>query len=134
MEQIMARINQLEADAKPAIDKAARAGAEVIKEAIKENTKDSRKDEIIIEKVKDGEYKVATSKDYFEAHWEEFGTSSHIIKKKKKGILSDGENNFGKEVHHPGTTPKPFFESTYLQNIDEAQKEIKKVLKRELDL
>ena len=46
--------------------------------------------------------------DGFHAHFIEFGTAAHFIKKKGKGVLSVFGKVFGKEIEHPGQTAKPF--------------------------
>ena len=46
--------------------------------------------------------------DGFHAHFIEFGTVAHFIKKKGEGVLSIFGKVFGKEIEHPGSKAKPF--------------------------
>jgi HK97 gp10 family phage protein len=137
MQELLKRMAQIEASAPEAVKKATLAGAKVSQEEIKKNTKDSRKDEIVIQEKSDGKgYTVATTKEYFEAHWEEFGTGAHdiVLKKKNPKVMANPEMIFGRDIHHPGTSPKPFFEPAFLQSKGDARKKIATVLKSELRL
>jgi len=47
----------------------------------------------------------------------EVGTNPHIIRVKTAKVLTDGESFFGKEVHHPGTKPHPYFKPALDKNF-----------------
>ena len=63
----------------------------------------------------------------------EYGTRPHTIKPKDKQALHWKEGNtdvFAKEVHHPGTKAKPFFEPAVKKNEDKLDKDLDKLIER----
>lgn len=135
MEDLLRRMAEIERSSPEAVKKATYEGAKVSLEEIKKDARESRKDEIIIQESSDGKgYTVATTKEYFEAHWEEFGTSMHniILKKKKPKVMANSEKVFGRIINHPGATPKPFFEPAFLRSKNEARQKMFETLKSEL--
>ena len=63
----------------------------------------------------------------------EYGTRPHTIKPKNKQALHWKEGNtdvFAKEVHHPGTKAKPFFEPAVKKNEDKLDKDLDKLIER----
>ena len=63
----------------------------------------------------------------------EYGTRPHTIKPKDKQALHWKEGNtdvFAKEVHHPGTKAKPFFEPAVKKNEDKLDKDLAKLIER----
>lgn len=75
------------------------------------------------------------------AHLVEFGTASHIVRsgvrgRKKsptdKAVLSDGDVIFGKEVVHPGSSPRPFMRPAFDQMKEESLRLLVKEIAAEL--
>ncbi|WP_418775900.1 HK97 gp10 family phage protein [Intestinibacter bartlettii] len=63
----------------------------------------------------------------------EYGTRPHTIRPKDKQALHWKEGNtdiFAKEVHHPGTKAKPFFEPAVKKNEDKLDKDLDKLIER----
>lgn len=63
----------------------------------------------------------------------EYGTRPHTIRPKDKQALHWKEGNtdvFAKEVHHPGTKAKPFFEPAVKKNKDKLDKDLDKLIER----
>ena len=62
-------------------------------------------------------------------HWLEFGAAPHIIKIRRKKVLSNGTEIFGKLVHHPGMKAQHPLRKSVYDNIDAIQAEQKELLK-----
>ena len=63
-------------------------------------------------KVADGVWRVAVEAPY--GRYVEYGTRPHVIRPKYGTVLSwidktTGERVYAREVHHPGTAPRPFW-------------------------
>ena len=107
------------------------AGAKPIYETMEENNP-SKRYKIAVEKSKSDEVVIGPEKDFFTAHFLEFGTSPHLIKLRKAKIQTDGQIVYGKEVNHPGHAPRPFVEPSFLASKDDAQQVIVSYYRRNL--
>ncbi|MGC3792043.1 HK97-gp10 family putative phage morphogenesis protein [Priestia aryabhattai] len=112
------------------------AGATVIRDEMEDNNPSDRF-EIAIEEEKDGTIAVGPEKDFYTAHWFEYGTSPHLMEVRQKGkkgkkVMSDGEHIYGKKVEHPGQKPEPFVEPSFLNSQNRAILAMENDLKRSL--
>lgn len=101
--------------AKKALEDAARAGANLLRREIRARAPQGEgklKRNILVKKNKRTKYavnyKVGVAGKIYYAHFIEFGTSPHLIAAKRKKLLTDGQEAFGKEVQHPGQSARPF--------------------------
>lgn len=70
-------------------------------------------------------------KGRFYAHLVEFGSAPHVIKvSKKKRVLSNGRDVFGKIVQHPGISAKPFMRPALDESAEAVIKHVGKNLGR----
>lgn len=66
------------------------------------------------------------------SHLMEFGTTAHIIRVKTKKMLSDGKKAFGRLVHHPGNTARPFMRPAFEAKKLEAVQRVAQVLREKI--
>lgn len=138
--------------AKNALRSAVNAGAQVIKKEAQarapENTGKLKKKAIYVTRSREESsdskqtYKVAVrmgrkeqkkGRDAYYWWWVEFGTKAHLIKAKISKVLSGGGETFGREMHHPGTKPRPFLAPAFEAKKMQALERIKQKLKQRLD-
>lgn len=113
------------------IDKALRAGAEIVKDKVKNHpnmpVSDSggqhAKDNIVIKKKSDGVFDIGVTDEFFYLFFHEVGTTG--------GTWTTSKGN---TVKTPAINAKPFLRPSFEENKQMIQKEIGKVLKRELGL
>lgn len=74
-----------------------------------------------------------TGKGRFYAHLVEFGSAPHVIKSKRKRVLSNGQEIFGKIVKHPGTAAQPFMRPALDESADDVIKHVSKNLGRGIE-
>ena len=77
--------------------------------------------------------KIGPSSKAYWARFIEYGASPHAIRIKRKQILSDGTNVFGREVAHPGVRPKPFIRPAFDTKVEEAKQAIADQLRQALE-
>lgn len=112
-------------------DKALKAGAELLKDKIESHpnvpvsgeSKEHGRDNFIVKKIQDGRYDIGVSEDHFYLLFHEVGA---------KGGTYEGKD--GRKYTTPDIPAKPFVRPSLENNIKEVQKEMAKILKRELGL
>lgn len=135
MSHLQKRLNQIadKAQSNAIRDKALEAGGKVIQEKM-DDLSPSTQHKIAMS-LENGEAEIGPEKDFFTAHFFEFGTSPHTIKVgRRKKVLANGDTFFGKEVNHPGQRPTPFVEPAFHQSKGQAQEKMAEVIRKELGL
>lgn len=66
-------------------------------------------------------------------HLVEKGTTPHFIVLRRKKLLADGRNVFGKVVRHPGGRARPFFVQALPREREESERKFKSALRQIID-
>lgn len=117
-------------------DKALEAGAKVVKDAVEHHPNLPRSefekrhgaDHVKIKKTKSGQYDIGFEDEFFYLIFTELGADGGLYKGTKKGINDD------QWYLTPDIEKKPFLRPSFENNLEEVQKEMAKVIKKELGL
>ncbi|MCY7751644.1 hypothetical protein MOB65_19320 [Bacillus inaquosorum] len=131
MRELMARLNRMGREAQSVKKGALEAGAKPVFDEM-EARKPSAQSKIMVSDVKNDIIEIGPSDLDFISRFAEFGTSPHLEKAKNKKVMSDGSTFYGREVDHPGHQAMPFIEPAFNAKKNEAQREIRRYLEREL--